>query len=211
MSTSPARQTRKGRRHQIGPHSNGMLLTPEEFDAEEDFDRNYRYELIRGVLIVGPIPSESVRDSDGELGYLLRRHQEVHPQGSILDKTLPEQYLRIPGSRRRADRVVWIGLGRVPDPEKDVPSIVIEFVSKRQRDRVRDYQEKRREYLELGVVEYWIIDPFQRKMTVYRRPPAEPAEQVIDEKGTYQTPLLPGFELPLARLLKLADDWKRKP
>ena len=27
-----------------------MSMTPEEFDAIEDWDENYRYELIRGVL-----------------------------------------------------------------------------------------------------------------------------------------------------------------
>ena len=54
-------------------------------------------------------------------------------------------------------------------------------------------------------------------MTVFRAPPAEPAEIVVKAEETYRTPLLPGFELPLARLLKLADDWaqaaraKKKP
>jgi Uma2 family endonuclease len=75
---------------------------------------------------------------------------------------------------------------------------------------VRDYEEKRREYLELGVREYWIIDRFERRLTVFRRPPAEPAEQVCDEKAVYKTPLLPGFELPLGRLFDLADDWKKR-
>jgi hypothetical protein len=30
---------------------------------------------------------------------------------------------------------------------------------------------------------------------------------VVKAEETYRTPLLPGFELPLARLLKVADDW----
>ena len=105
--------------------------------------------------------------------------------------------------------MIWVGLGRTPDPKTDVPAIVDEFVSKRHRDRVRDYEEKRREYLAASVQEYWIIDRFQRIMTVYRRPPAEPSELVVKENEVYRTPLLPGFELPLARLLKVADDWDR--
>ncbi len=91
----------------------------------------------------------------------------------------------------------WDG---VPDVEHDLPTIVVEFVSRGKRDWIRDYEEKRGEYLALGVREYWVIDRFRRTMTVFRQPPAEPAEQVIDEKGTYRTPILPGFELPLARL-----------
>ena len=118
-----------------------------------------------------------------------------------MDGTLPEQTVACCDNRRRADRVLWIGLGRIPDPEKDLPSIVVEFVSKRLRDRVRDYEEKRLEYLAAGVQEYWVIDRFRRVMTVYRRPPVEPAELTVKENDVYRTPLLPGFELPLARLL----------
>jgi Uma2 family endonuclease len=186
-----------------------MLMTPEEFDTATEFDELYSYELIHGVLIVSPPPGESERDPNGELEYLLRAYKSDHPAGSALDKTLAEQYVHLADSRRRADRVIWAGLGRIPDPRTDVPAIVIEFVSNRLRDRVRDYQEKRRQYLAIGVQEYWIIDRFRRIMTVYRgRPgPGEPSEQIIKENEVYRTPLLTGFELPLARLLKVADDW----
>ena len=37
-------------------------------------------------------------------------------------------------------------------------------------------------------------------------PPVSDAE-VVKETQTYQTDLLPGFELPLSRLLAKADDW----
>ena len=106
--------------------------------------------------------------------------------------------------------MIWAGLGRAPDPETDVPTIVVEFVSKRQRDRQRDYEEKRREYLALGVTEYWVIDRFRRTMTVVRRTPVEPAEQVLAAGAHYRTPLLPGFELHLAGLLEVADRWTKK-
>jgi Uma2 family endonuclease len=208
MATIPARKIRRPR---IGKRSNGMLMTPQEFDAVDDYDELYRYELIHGILIVSPFASRAERDPNEELGHWLRSYKEDHPQGSALDRTLFEEYVQLPDSRRRADRLIWTGLGRVPDPEKALPTIAVEFVSKSTRDRVRDDVEKRREYFELGVLEYWVIDRYQRKLTVFRRPPAEPAEQVYDEKVVYTTPLLPGFELPLARLLNLADDWKRRP
>ena len=190
--------------------SNGMLMAPEEFDAVTDCDELYQYELIRGVLVVNPPPAESERDPNGELGYLLRFYRDSHPQGSSLDATLSEQYVYLADSRRRADRVIWAGLGRVPDPETDVPTIIVEFVSKRQRDRQRDYEEKRREYLALGVAEYWVIDRFRRTMTVVRKAPVEPAEQVLAAGAHYRTHLLPGFELALARLLEVADRWTKK-
>ena len=125
----------------IGPDDNGILLTTEEFDAITEYDDNYRYELINGVLIVNPIPGLAERDPNEELGYLLRRYQEQHP--GVLDKTVFEQYVLTKNSRRRADRVIWAGLGRVPNPKNDVPTIVVEFVSRSRRDRRRDYVLKR--------------------------------------------------------------------
>ena len=39
----------------------GMLMTPEEFDAIDEADENYKYELIHGVLVVTPPPLEEER------------------------------------------------------------------------------------------------------------------------------------------------------
>jgi Uma2 family endonuclease len=66
----------------------------------------------------------------------------------------------------------------------------------------------------VGVCEYWIIDRFRRILTVVRQTPDGPREQIVSEGETYTTPLVPGFELPLKRLLALADRWEegaRKP
>jgi hypothetical protein len=59
MSTSRASKKAVPR---LRRSSNEMLLTPEEFDAAEIDHDLYIYELIRGVLIVSPRPSESERD-----------------------------------------------------------------------------------------------------------------------------------------------------
>ena len=198
-----------GTRTKIGLDSAGLLMTPAEFDAITRSDGRYRYELIHGVLVVSRLPLPAESDPNEELGHLLRNYQEDHPQGSVLDATLAERYVYLKESRRRADRLVWVGLERTPDLERDVPAIVVEFVSRGKRDQVRDYQEKRSEYLGIGVSEYWIIDRFRRIMTVHRNTPDGPVEQVLAEADTYRTPLLPGFELPLPRLLTLADRWKR--
>jgi Uma2 family endonuclease len=180
-----------------------MLMSPEEFDAVTEYDDQFRYELIRGVVIVNPMPLEGEVDPNEELGHLLRSYGES--SGSALDITLSERYIRTPDSRRRADRVIWAGLGRRPNPGFDVPTIAVEFVSKRSRDRRRDYVEKRREYLAIGVAEYWIIDRFRRRMTVFLK---SGDERVVSEDGVYRTELLPGFELPLAGLFAVADRWR---
>jgi Uma2 family endonuclease len=189
---------------QLDAASNGMSMTPEEFDAVEDYDPEYRYELIRGVVVVNPIPNESHEAPGDELGYLLRRYRWERPEGVIVDETLPNRYVRTSAGRRLADRVIWAGLGRRPNPRKDPPTIAVEFVSRSARDRRRDYVEKRQEYREAGVKEYWIVDWFQRQMTVAF---ADGTERVVRETETYSTPLLPGFDLPLSLLLARADAW----
>jgi Uma2 family endonuclease len=188
-----------------------MLMTPEEFDATPSsrFVRGYRYEVINGVLVVSPYPGPGERSPNDDLGYLLRLYQDSHPHGAVIDETLPEQ--TVPATdRRRADRVVWVGLGRKPNEFEDIPAIVIEFVSSKRRDALRDYELKRDEYLAAGVQEYWIIDRFRRIMTVYRKGLAGPTFDLVTEAHTYETGLLPGFTLPLSRLLEKADRWRPK-
>ena len=196
----------------LGLRSSGILMTPEEFDDLPDylFHRHLRFELINGVLIVTPPPGNGEIAPNSELGHLVWFYKHHHPQGSIVDVVLAEQTIFATPHRRRADHAIWTGLGRVPDVEKDIPSIVVEFVSASKRDHERDYLTKRAEYLAIGVREYWIVDRFQRIMTVYLNRPEGVASRIVKEAETYQTDLLPGFTLPLARLLARADDWPRK-
>ena len=190
---------------QLGPLANGMSLTPWEFDAAE-FEPGWRYELINGVLIVNPPPSVKERDPNEELGRWLRNYQETHRRGRSLDFTVSEQTVHIGPNRRRVDRAIWAGLGRLPN-EDETPTITVEFVSAGCRSRQRDYQIKRDEYRLAGVAEYWIIDRFERMMTVFRFQRGKMTKKMVHEDQTYKTPLLPGFELALAPLFRLMDRW----
>lgn len=186
----------------IGPQSNGMLMTPEEFDAAEDWDEFYKYELIHGVLVVNPPPDAIERDPNDDLGHLIRQFQDVHPNGCCVDKTLPEQTLRLGSNRRRCDRAIWIGLGRRPNDKVDTPKVVVEFPGKRARDRRRDYVVKPQEYAAAGIEEYWIINMHRKEMTVHR---LGGETLTLGPGEVYRTPLMPGFELPLDRLFAVAE------
>jgi Uma2 family endonuclease len=185
--------------------STGLVMTPEEFDAIEDYDRAYRYELLNGVVIVTPPAEIGERSPNDELGYLIRRYRDDHPEGRRIDDTAFEQYIRVENGRRIADRAIWIGLGRAPDTTQDIPTIAVEFVSRQARDWRRDHLEKRYEYLQSGVTEYWVIDRFRRIMTVYR---GEQDELTLQPGETYTTDHMPGFELPLDRILEVSDRYK---
>jgi Uma2 family endonuclease len=193
----------------LGLEHNGICMSTEEFDAITEYDDNYRYELIHGVLVVNPIPLPQERGPNQELGRQLLNYQEGHPKGKSLDDTLEEEYVGTETGRRRADRVIWTGLGRQPNLELDVPTIVVEFVFAGRRSWKRDYIEKRDEYVALGVIEYWVINRFERQMTVFRKKRKGGfTEQVVAEREAYRCDLLPGFELDLARLIAVADRWE---
>jgi Uma2 family endonuclease len=205
---------RKRRKKQVlpkvfGAESNGILMTPEEFDAA-DFDELWDYELINGVLIVSPIPLEEEVDPNEELGHLLWYYQTYHPQGAALNKTLPERYIRLRNSRRKADRIIWAGLGRHPH-RNEMPTIAVEFVSRRKRDRKLDYETKRVEYRRVKIKEYWIIDRFEETMTVYSFAQGKERVRVIRKGQVFRSELLPGFEFPLAQVLALAKGWGEEP
>jgi Uma2 family endonuclease len=188
----------------IGPESAGLLMTPGEFDAIQEYDDNYHYELVNGVLIVLPIPLAQETGPNELLGILLYLYQ-TDAKGRTLDLTLPQQYVNTDSGRRLADRLIWAGLGRTPNRKRDVPTIAVEFVSAGRRSQQRDYVDKLKEYMAAGIREYWIIDRFRRTLTVIHNRPKRPRQQVVREKETYESPLLPGFELPLAKLLEVAD------
>jgi Uma2 family endonuclease len=187
----------------LGPRSNGLQLTPWEFDAAQ-FEAGWRYELINGVLIVNPSPLRQERDPNEELGRWLRNYQEDNPKGRCLDLTLAEETLMVGPHRRRVDRVIWVGLGRLPN-EYETPAIAIKFVSEGPRNQERDYEIKRNEYRAIGVREYWIIDRFEHTMTVCEFAQGRVTKKTISGEETYECALLPGFSLSLARLFHVAD------
>lgn len=208
LISMPALQSpRQGLR--LDAAANGTLMTQEEFEAVSDWDENFRYELIHGVVVVSPAVSIGEADPNDFLGYLLRTYQESHPNGSLLDLTAYERDIYIAGNIRRCDRALWIGLGREPDIRLDVPTIVVEFVSPGRRNLLRDFVDKRQEYLAGGIKEYWVLNRFTRLMHVFTPPVADNLERVVQESEVYTTPLLPGFELPLGRILSKAIRWDK--
>jgi Uma2 family endonuclease len=198
----------KLRRLRLGPRSAGLLLTQKEFDRARG-QKGWRYELINGVLVVSPTPSCKEHHPNEELEHWLRQYQETHPQGSSLDLTLPEEEIATTTNRRSMDRAIWAGLGRDPE-EGETPTIAVELVSSGKVNQERGYVAKQAEFREIGVKEYWVIDRFRRSLTVYRFGAENDEEHLIPEGQKYATPLLPGFELDLARLLAFADRWAKR-
>ncbi len=72
-----------------------------------------------------------------------------------------------------------------------LPALAAEVVSRGSVDR--DYVIKREEYLAYGLLEYWIVDPIERKVTVLTRDGDVWAEQVVRGEQVIPSLVLPGF------------------
>jgi Uma2 family endonuclease len=86
---------------------------------------------------------------------------------------------------------------------RGAPDLVIEIASP--GARTRDETIKRTLYERTGVLEYWIVDPEIDVVRIYRQAGervARPVELSRDNGDVLTTPLLPGLELPLARIFR---------
>jgi Uma2 family endonuclease len=99
---------------------------------------------------------------------------------------------------RIGDIAVYLAASGQADriPER-IPDLIFEVVSEGSEAKRRDYEEKRAEYERIGVQEYVVIDRFERRVTIFRRPGSEFNETTLGANNSYTTPLLPGLEIPL--------------
>jgi Uma2 family endonuclease len=154
---------------------------------------------------------------DGRRHELITRHQRIlrrlsfaieswlqaHPVGEMFfapyDVVLSQFDVVVPDliyvSAERSEGVQPTGMFAAP-------SLVVEILSP--STRRNDELLKRRLYERVGVEEYWVVDPELDLVKVYRLPErayARPAELERDRGDVLTTPLLPGLEIPLEKLL----------
>jgi Uma2 family endonuclease len=90
-----------------------------------------------------------------------------------------------------------------PKHVRGVPELVVEIGSP--GTRTRDETVKRQLYERTGVSEYWVVDPEIETIRVYRRTRntfARVIELSANAGDVLTTPLLPGLDIPLSRVLK---------
>lgn len=88
------------------------------------------------------------------------------------------------------------------------PALVIEIVSdsdRNQRSRQRDYQDKRVEYAQRGVPEYWIIDPIADVVIVLVLEGESYQSRQFTDDQTIHSSAFPALELTAFDILKAGD------
>ena len=180
----------------IGPEDHGRRMGLDEFDAAEGRE-GHLYELSRGIITVTDVPGLKHLAQVSELRLQLTAYQlagrgRIHTIAAGSDCKILLAALE---SERHPDIAVY---KTVPAEDPDVwstwvPEIVIEVVSP--GSERRDYEEKRDEYLQFGVLEYWIVDAAKGEILVLRRFRGRWTEKSVSPPQTYKTRLLKGFEL----------------
>ena len=180
----------------ITPADHGKPMSLDDFDQAE-VQEGYLYELSRGIVTVA-----------GKSGIQhLRQILAIRRQLEAYDRAHPGRIVSIAAvnrckiplidlqSQRRPDLAVHRNLA--PD-EVDVwgywtPELVIEVVTP--ESARRDYFEKPEEYLQFGVLEYWIVDAQRQEMLALRRRAGKWAERIVRPPEMYRSKSLGGFVL----------------
>jgi Uma2 family endonuclease len=189
----------------IGPTDNGRRMTLEEFQEAEE-QPGFLYELARGVLEVTEVPGDDHGQIVDNLHEALSEYRREHPglirrigHGSDIRLILPELEL----DRHPDLAVVFRNFTRMYR-DRQRPDLVIEVVSHGRRAKIRDYEEKREEYLDLGIREYWIVDPEERQVTILNRTEDQGqvswSECIFAGVELIKSALLPGFQAAVSDL-----------
>jgi len=164
-------------------------------------DDGLRHEIIDGEHYVTPSPVTRHQRILRDLLYLSETYLRRHPIGEILcapfDVVLSNYDVVVPDlvyiSKARTQLITQKNLQGAPD-------LVIEILSAGTRSR--DRWLKRDLYERVGVQEYWVVDPDDDAVDIYRRAGETFAEPRRHTRGNIvRTPPLPDFELPVSKIL----------
>lgn len=163
-------------------------------------DDGYRYEILDGELIREPAPRPLHQIVVKNLLLLLDAAASRDCLGIVLtsplDVLLSEDNLVQPDvvfiPRDRWDLITEANV-------QGAPALVIEVLSLQSVSR--DRERKRRVYERFGVQEYWIVDPWERRierLVLGEGGFGDP--EVLGEGDTLTTPLLPGLRFDVRRV-----------
>ena len=193
----------------IGPADDGRPMSLDEF-SRADGQEGFLYELGRGIITVVNVPGIPHAKQVHAVHRQLHRYGDSHPDqvNLILGGSDSKILVSDLESERHPDAALY--KSPPPDEGPDVratwpPDLVVEVVSPSSGHR--DYEEKREEYLRIGVREYWIIDASRGEageMLVLRRSGSAWKERVVRPFQVYQPRLLPGFSFDLAAVFRAA-------
>ena len=185
-----------------------VRIRPESPMSDEEFMRfctaNEPMRLEREpdgeITVMSPSGFETGR-INSRITRLLDEWAETDGRGTVTDSN---GGYALPDGSVRAPDAAWIKFGKVQPLSEEQqagfppvsPDFVIELRSP--SDKPADLRRKMQWWLDNGVELGWLIDPYEKSVTIYR-PGAEPEEHV-NPTSVQGTGPVAGFELVLSRI-----------
>jgi len=184
-------------------------LTLEEYLAYDD-GTDTQYELVDGELVV--MPPETSRNNRIAL-YLLSVFLKLVPFYLICHKdteivvTGHRTRVRLPDLMILTEELFAVIGGRRATITQEMPPpvLVVEVVSPDKVNEDRDYRYKRSEYAVRGILEYWIVDPGNAKVTVLMLVDGLYEAVVFQGSDSIASPNFPDLQLTAAQVLAAGD------
>lgn len=184
-------------------------LTLEEYLAYDD-GTDTQYELVDGELVV--MPPETSRNNRIAL-YLLSVFLKLVPFYLICHKdteivvTGHRTRVRLPDLMILTEELFAVIGGRRATITQEMPPpvLVVEVVSPDKVNEDRDYRYKRSEYAARGILEYWIVDPGNAKVTVLMLVDGLYEAVVFQGSDSIASPNFPDLQLTAAQVLAAGD------
>lgn len=169
-----------------------------------------RYEVAKGEVIATPSQSPYHQLVVGGVLQALYAFGEQHGETFIgpVDVLFGEGDYLVPD-------LVWIRrerIGIISDRGiESAPDLIVEVTSPATADRDRGI--KRERYANYGVPHYWIVDPLQRHVEVYRMLEDPVAPHIIARESFTWTPVPGGetLEIDVPELFSTLDELLRRP
>jgi Uma2 family endonuclease len=167
---------------------------------------NRRIELVDGRLEFLPMPTELHQALVGFLYHALLNFVTKHSLGIV---PFPPLRVRVPGGRCREPDLLFLRNENFHLRSNRIwkgADLLVEIVSGDPKDRKRNYEDKLADYAAANVVEYWIVDPERRTVTVHRLDGERYTVQGEFCPGqTATSALLPGFAIDVATLFAVEN------
>lgn len=184
---------------------NGARLSEEAYFAL-DAEGGRLIELVRGELEVLPMPSLAHQLMLKLLFRCFDAYVLANDLGEILLAPLPVRLFA--GTIREPD-LLFLSKQRLEQkaPYPQGVDLALEVVSPDAKSRKRDYDEKRRDYAQAGVHEYWIVDPESKTITVLVLEGDQYREHGVFRPGDNATStLLPGLSLAVQPVFQVGEE-----
>jgi len=158
-----------------------------------------RHEIIDGEHYVNPAPTTYHQIILANVLFALEQHVRAHRAGRVLPS--PIEVVLAEHDIVQPD-IVFVRSAQAHIIEhrniQGPPDLVVEVLS--ESNRRYDVRTKYGLYERAGVGEYWIIDPDELAVRVFRREGEK--FQAVEADDAITTPLLPGFTLPLSAIFE---------